>query len=56
MKVESVSVFNLIGQEVYQEQVNKNTTQIDLSNYQEGIYFIRMLIDGNLITKKIIIK
>ncbi len=40
-QVEAVSVFNLIGVGVYQSTISQSHFLIDLSNYPNGIYFIK---------------
>ena len=55
MNVESVNIINMVGQVVYQEQLNQKSTKIDLSNYDSGIYFISMNTQEKTITKKIVI-
>ena len=42
---ESVSVFNLMGQEVFYKQEVKS---IDISNWENGVYFVK---SGNSVVK-----
>ena len=45
-----VEVFNLVGQQV---MVSKEPV-IDMSALTEGIYFVRVICDGKMITKRIV--
>lgn len=56
IEVEQISILNTQGQEVYQEQLNRNAAQIDLSNFLPGLYFARIEADGKTYSKKIIIR
>lgn len=44
-------IFNQVGQSTYK---SKNQTQIDMNNFSNGIYFIRINNDKQIFTKKII--
>jgi uncharacterized repeat protein (TIGR01451 family) len=50
-----LSVLNLSGQELMQQQINEKTTQIDLSKLPDGVYFVK-LISGNTVEVRKIIK
>ena len=51
--LEHVGIFNLFGQMIYSS--NENTSVINLSNYQPGIYYMELMFKGgNRITKKFI--
>ena len=47
---ESVEVYNLVGQQV----MASTTADIDMSNMNQGIYFVRVMADGKTITKRIV--
>ncbi len=52
-----VEIFNTNGQSVLREQYAGNTSKtIDLSAQPAGIYFVRLLNEGNAYTKKVIIR
>jgi hypothetical protein len=46
----SVEVYNFVGQQV---MVSKESL-LDLSSLMEGIYFIRVVCEGGMITKQIV--
>ena len=56
----NLSVSNLLGQVVYQENVTTNshihTFNVNVSNYDSGIYFYTVEIGNNSITKKMLVK
>ena len=53
-KIKNVEIFNSIGQKVLQKN---NSNRIDISNFANGIYYLRMIgVDGNVGNKKIIKK
>ncbi len=44
-----ITVYNLLGEQVYQTSLNSTTTQIDMSNKAEGLYLYRIVtIKGEL--------
>ena len=48
--LQSVEIYNLVGQQV---MVTRDSV-IDLSSLTEGIYFVRLVCDGKMITKRIV--
>jgi hypothetical protein len=51
-----VSVSNLIGTEVFRMNLTGNMSQIDLSNQANGVYFLKIVLDDKLFTKRIILR
>ena len=55
----TVEVYNGMGQKV-QDVVNgsiaKGTYEVDLSNSGQGIYYIRMTVNGTVVTKKVLVQ
>ena len=47
----SIEVYNTVGQCMLSKQVNGNT-QIDLAGFNNGIYFLRVYNDGEMIVRK----
>lgn len=45
--IESISIHNLLGKTLYSKNVNDTSTQIDLSNFSKGMYFV-IIKSGNL--------
>jgi hypothetical protein len=50
----SVKVYNMVGQELMTKQVNANTAQIDLSNFANGAYFIQVTTGSAMKTVRVI--
>ena len=48
----SVEVYNTLGQRLMSKEVNGNFTQIDLSDYNNGMYFLRVNHNGETIVRK----
>ena len=36
----NLSLYNSLGQKLYQQQLTENTFQVDMSNYLQGVYFL----------------
>ncbi|TYB76448.1 T9SS type A sorting domain-containing protein [Bizionia myxarmorum] len=51
--IRSVALYDMLGKTIIQET---NAKQLDLSNYQSGIYLLKIVTDKGEITKKIVIK
>ena len=47
---QAIKIYNAIGSVIYVTAIDKESLEVDLSNYPNGIYFIRI----GSITKKII--
>ena len=52
----NVEIYNAVGQVVDIINVNGNNAQINTENYNNGIYFVRVLTsDANVIVKKVVV-
>ena len=51
-----VFIYNSLGEVVYQSSTINNQSSIDLSSHPRGIYFIKLISEGNIYTEKIIIQ
>lgn len=49
----SVMVYNSIGQKVFEQSLNANETSINTTGFEAGIYMIRLVSNGNEVTRKI---
>jgi plastocyanin len=52
----NVEIYNLTGEKIYQSEVTSAQTNIDISDLQKGIYFIKTVAGESILTKKIMIK
>lgn len=50
-----VDVINMLGQTVYSAQPKTSKLQINTENFSEDLYLVRLLIDGQVITKRLVI-
>ena len=48
--LQSIEVYNIVGQQVLVTQKDV----VDMSALTEGIYFVRVISDGKMITKRIV--
>jgi hypothetical protein len=53
-KLDAISIYNVIGQEVMNLKVNDTTITINVSNFQKGIYIIKSFSEGKVSTSKFI--
>jgi hypothetical protein len=51
--IESVEVFNMVGEKIISKHCAVKHAAIDLGNVSEGIYFIKAISEGKTFTKKI---
>ena len=52
--INSIEIFNSLGQRVYQEKINSNTKTIDISSFVNGVYILGAITDNGVIRKKVI--
>lgn len=52
--IETVAVFNMLGQEVLNVKPNTNTSEINMSSLNSGAYFVKVTIDNTTKTIKIL--
>ena len=52
--ISSVSIHNLLGQEVLAKKINATQTKIDTSNLSRGTYLVKVNVDGLIKTLKVV--
>lgn len=52
--IDSVSIFNMLGQQVYNSNIGSLQTTINMTSFANGTYIIRANVNGNLGTVKVI--
>ncbi|MGB0883038.1 MAG: T9SS type A sorting domain-containing protein [Vicingaceae bacterium] len=55
-KKKTISIINLLGKEVFKTESNEFNSQLDISDYPKGIYFIKVESEGKSSSQKIIIQ
>lgn len=53
-KNSTIEIINIEGQRLYTKELNTNFIQIDISNYPQGIYFVKVKSEDFIKTEKII--
>ncbi len=52
--VKNINIFDVIGQQVYHRNTTKN--QINISNLNAGMYFVKVQQDGKIATRKLVVE
>jgi hypothetical protein len=52
----TLTISNISGQELIRQQINDYKIQIDIGNLASGIYFVKLITDERVVTRKIIKK
>jgi hypothetical protein len=52
--IESIAIYNVLGQEVMSKNPMSNSMTMDVSNLQNGLYFVNSTIEGKTSTTKFI--
>jgi len=50
----TLTIYNIIGENIYSAILNQNSTQLSLTNFDKGIYFIKIIDGDNYVTQKIV--
>ena len=53
-EIKHIQLFDIVGKMIYEKNVNQNSLQINMSSYNQGIYFIRITNNKNEYKYKII--
>jgi hypothetical protein len=53
--ITSVAIYNILGQKIFSSEINALTTQIDISKFDVGIYFVKAVIGSSEGAMKIIV-
>ena len=51
-----ISISDLSGKIISQSIIHSEQTEIDISDYADGIYFVKVIIEGNQFVQKLIIE
>jgi hypothetical protein len=53
-KMDAISVYSVVGQEVMNVNVNADNTVLNVSGLQDGIYLVKVISEGKVSTSKFI--
>jgi hypothetical protein len=53
-KMDAISVYSVVGQEVMNVKVNADNTVLNVSGLQDGIYLVKVISEGKVSTSKFI--
>lgn len=53
-RIQSVEVYDVFGKLISSTEVNDNDVTIDVSNYNNGVYFTRIRTENGTVTKKVV--
>lgn len=53
--METVKLMNVLGEEVYTQDVTSDNTQLNLNELSAGTYFVQVKVQGNWLTRKLIL-
>ena len=51
-----VAFFNAAGQRVYQQAFRGGTLEVPVHNWKPGLYFCRLMSDGEVVTRKLVVE
>lgn len=54
--IKEISVYNMIGEKIFNRKINNKNSNLDVSSYDKGSYIVRLITDNGIQTKKIIIQ
>ena len=55
-EIESLVIYSIDGKVVYSEDVNQEETMINVAGFAKGSYLVKMLTNGEVVVKRIIVK
>lgn len=56
IKMNKVEIFNMVGQKVYETNVNGNSTTVNVSDFTSGSYVAKIYSESGVATKKVVVK
>jgi len=52
--IKNISIYDVIGKQVYQKKTT--AIQINVSNLKSGLYFVKVVQDGKIATRKLVVE
>ena len=53
--IEAISIYNLLGEKLFETSANGNSYEYDFSSRKAGIYFVRIQTDKGITTKRVVV-
>ncbi|MCR4857606.1 MAG: T9SS type A sorting domain-containing protein, partial [Bacteroidales bacterium] len=53
-RIENVEVYDAYGKMLNMVNVNNNATAVDLSSYAAGTYFVKIVTENGVVTKRVV--
>lgn len=54
--IETISIYNMLGEKLYEAVANGNRFEYDFSPYEPGVYIVRIQTDKGTATKRVVVK
>lgn len=54
--IKAISVYNLLGEKLFETSVSGNSFEYDLSPQKAGVYFVRIQTDKRIVTQRVVVK
>lgn len=54
--IEAISVYNLLGEKLFETSVSGNSFEYDFSPYEAGIYLVKIQTDSRTMTQRVVVK
>lgn len=54
--IEAISIYNLLGEKLFETSASGNDFEYDFSLHEVGVYFVRILTEKGIVTKQVIMK
>ena len=51
-----IRILDVMGKEVYRSNVHESSSQIDVSKFHNGVYFVQLTSDNKTVTQKLIVE
>jgi len=55
-EITQLEIYNAISEKIYEPEINANNTEIDLTSYPAGVYFIRIKTGSKVLIQKLVIQ
>ena len=53
-QIDTISIYNVLGQEIMTKSPKSEIFTVDISDFQTGVYIVKSTVDGNTVTSRVI--